>query len=64
MSNLTAALAAWEQASAHTAGSHGTLSHEITIRDLTTGQAATYLITPGQAADLAHRLNTTEENTR
>ncbi|MGW2371749.1 hypothetical protein [Kitasatospora sp. NPDC001683] len=64
MTDLTTALAAWEQASAHAAGSHGTLSHEITVRDLTAGQAATYLITPGQAADLAHRLTATEETTR
>jgi hypothetical protein len=62
--NLTAALATWEQAAAHTAGSHGTLSHEITIRDLATGQTVTYPITPAQAADLAHRLNSTEETAR
>ncbi|MEU8920384.1 hypothetical protein AB0D10_05510 [Kitasatospora sp. NPDC048545] len=56
MSTLTAALSAWEQAAARTSGSHGTLSHEITIRDLATGHTVTYPITPSQAADLTQRL--------
>jgi hypothetical protein len=56
MSDLTAALSAWERAAALAAGSHGTLSHEITIRDLATGHTVTYPITPGQAADLTQRL--------
>ncbi|MFJ3793822.1 hypothetical protein [Kitasatospora sp. NPDC090091] len=64
MNDLTAALTAWEQASAHAAGSHGTLSHEITVQDLATGHTATYPITPAQAADLARRLTAAEETTR
>jgi len=62
--DLTAAFAAWENTAAHAVGSHGRLSHEITIRDLDAGQSVTLLITPGQAADLAQRLNTGTETAR
>ncbi|MEV7600030.1 hypothetical protein AB0O91_21880 [Kitasatospora sp. NPDC089797] len=62
--SLTAALAAWERTSAHAAGSHGRLTHEIKIRELDTGTTLTLLITPGQAADLIQRLNTAKETTR
>jgi hypothetical protein len=62
--HLTAAFAAWENTAARTPGSHGRITHEIRICDLDTGHTLNLLITPGQAADLAQRLNTTERTAR